>query len=125
MKKVIDLIRGIGIDIVDLSRIKNIIDRNPRFVKKVLSDKEQEKYITFTLDCRRVEFVAGRFAAKEALGKALGTGLGTLRFSDITILNDDCGKPVLTFKNDEDYRVHVSISHSQTAAVANVVLESY
>ncbi|GEM04028.1 holo-[acyl-carrier-protein] synthase [Halolactibacillus miurensis] len=118
------MIRGIGIDIVEIARIKILIKRNPRFIEKVLSVKEQEKYWTLTSDNRRAEFVAGRFAAKEALGKALGTGLGKLSFSDISILNDALGKPALHFIGDDLYKVHVSISHSHTSAVANVVLES-
>ncbi|MGM0522892.1 MAG: holo-ACP synthase [Bacillota bacterium] len=118
------MIKGIGIDIVDIARIEAIIKRNPRFIEKVLSVKEQEKYQALTTDSRRAEFVAGRFAAKEALGKALGTGLGTLNFCDIVISNEVSGKPTLHFPGDDLYHVHITISHSQTSAVANVVLES-
>jgi holo-[acyl-carrier protein] synthase len=118
------MIKGIGIDIVDIARIETIIKRNPRFIEKILSVKEREKYASLTTDSRRVEFVAGRFAAKEALGKALGTGLGKLNFCDIVILNEESGKPTLCFPGDEAYNAHISISHSQTSAVANVVLES-
>ena len=118
------MIKGIGIDIVDIARIEAIMKRNPRFIEKILSVKEQEKYHALTTDSRRAEFVAGRFAAKEALGKALGTGLGALNFCDIVILNDVSGKPTIHFPGSGDYRAHISISHSQTSAVANVVLES-
>ncbi len=118
------MISGIGIDIVEIARIDTLIKRNPRFIKKVLSVKEQEKFQSLTSDSRRAEFVAGRFAAKEALGKALGTGLGRLNFCDIVILNDTSGKPTIHFPDDDMYNTHISISHSQTSAVANVVLES-
>lgn len=118
------MIRGIGIDIVEIARIETLIKRNRRFIEKVLSVQEQEKYQTLTSDSRRAEFVAGRFAAKEALGKALGTGLGQLNFCDIVILNETSGKPTLRFPGDDMYKTHISISHSQTSAVANVVLES-
>lgn len=119
------MIQGIGIDIIDLHRISKLIKRNPRFITKVLASKERVYYHTLVSAKRKVEYVAGRFAAKEALGKALGTGLGKLCFTDIAVLNDDSGKPVLYFPGDHLYHTHVSISHSDTSAVANVVLDSY
>lgn len=117
------MIVGIGIDIIELKRIRLALERNPRFEEKILSETERVNYLTLKSRKRQVEFLAGRFAAKEALGKALGTGLGALRFSDITIANDGLGKPVLRFRTEEGLNSHLSISHSNDYAVAEVILE--
>jgi holo-[acyl-carrier protein] synthase len=69
-----------------------------------------------------VEFLAGRFAAKEAFSKAMGTGIGKdLSFLDIEIAVDPLGKPVIV---KPDVNAHLSISHSRDYAVAQVVIES-
>lgn len=117
------MIVGIGIDIIELKRIRLALEGNPRFEEKILSETERVNYLTLKSRKRQVEFLAGRFAAKEALGKALGTGLGALRFSDITIANDGLGKPVLRFRTEEGLNSHLSISHSNDYVVAEVILE--
>ncbi|MFP3726994.1 holo-ACP synthase [Priestia filamentosa] len=118
------MIVGIGTDIVELTRIESILERIPRFIEKILTASEKEKALKLN-GKRRVEFVAGRFAAKEAFSKAWGTGIGEqLSFQDIEVTSDDKGKPYI--KKHPMWRqknVHVSISHSELYAVANVVIE--
>jgi holo-[acyl-carrier protein] synthase len=115
------LIVGIGIDIVELSRIEKLVEHE-KFINRILTKNEQVLFQSLSLQ-RRIEFLAGRFAAKEAYSKAKGTGIGkALSFQDIEILKDKNGKPFLnsTFNGN----VHISISHSNNYAVAQIILES-
>jgi holo-[acyl-carrier protein] synthase len=114
------MIKGIGIDIVEIERIEKM-DHLDRFIERILSKKEQELYYSFQGQNRKSQFLAGRFAAKEAYSKAYGTGIGELRFNDIIVLNDDLGKPYIV---SERNNVHLSISHSDHYAVATVVIEA-
>ncbi|MBH0231567.1 holo-ACP synthase [Halobacillus yeomjeoni] len=116
------MIKGIGIDIIDMQRIKQSIKRNPRFVQRILTEKEQERYFQLS-ERRQVEYLAGRFAAKEAFAKSIGTGIGELGFQDIEILSESSGAPTLKARGYEDFSIWVSISHSSDHAVAQVVLE--
>jgi holo-[acyl-carrier protein] synthase len=114
------MIKGIGIDIIELERIENMLTRQSKLVDRILTDNEKQKFASLS-DRRRVEFLAGRFAAKEAYSKAAGTGIGkTLSFLDIEIENDLLGKPVIV---KPEGRAHLSISHSRKYAVAQVVIE--
>ncbi len=71
---------------------------------------------------RKIEFLAGRFAAKEAYAKANGTGIREgCEFHQIEILNDELGKPILYF-NRHDVKGFVSITHSKDYAAAQVLL---
>jgi holo-[acyl-carrier protein] synthase len=115
------MISGIGIDIIELDRIKSIIERQPKFIQRILTENEQQIFERLT-PARKIEFLAGRFAAKEAFAKARGTGIGNeLSFQDIEIKPDSKGKPQV-IKPIED-GVHLSISHSKHYAIAQVVLE--
>lgn len=114
------MIKGIGIDIIELSRIQDILNRQKRFVDRVLTPNERLKFEDLS-PARKVEFLAGRFAAKEAYSKANGTGIGEeLSFLDIEIETDDSGKPVITKPRS---RAHLSISHSRDYAAAQVIIE--
>jgi holo-[acyl-carrier protein] synthase len=109
---------GIGIDIVEIERIRNSL-RNPRFGERILSEKEREY-------CKRVEQVAGRFCAKEAIMKALGK---RVPWKDIEILNEEDGRPIVNLygKAKEiagERKIIISISHSRTHAVAVALLIS-
>lgn len=115
------MIYGIGIDLVEIDRIKMVLERQERFPDRILSLKELEKYKMFKSEQRKIEFLAGRFACKEAFSKALGTGLGRhLAFKDIHCDNDAQGKPIIEY---EDFKVHVSISHTEHYATSQVVIE--
>ena len=115
------MIKGIGVDITELDRMETLINRQPRLKERILT--ESEILIFEKLNGRRkVEYFAGRFAAKEAFSKANGTGIGKhLSFLDIEIISDDKGKPVISKPLSEG--VHLSISHSRDYAVAQVVIE--
>jgi len=113
------MIAGTGIDIVNIKRIKKSLSKyGEKFIQKVLSEKEIEEIPTV----KKEEFIAGRFAAKEALVKASGIALA---FNTITILNDTNGKPYIVKLPDEikNKKVHISISHDSDYAAAFVIIE--
>ncbi|PCR99291.1 holo-ACP synthase [Lactococcus fujiensis] len=118
------MIYGNGVDNVELSRIENAMIRSERFVEQVLTDQEMVKFNQFSSSKRKVEFLAGRWAAKEAFSKAYGTGFGRqLGMHDLEIENDQLGKPYFS-KHPFKGLVHLTISHSNLEAVAFVVLEN-
>jgi holo-[acyl-carrier protein] synthase len=124
------MIFGIGTDIVEYARIEGIWKRyGSRFAERVLSEQELPE---FKGQVDPARFLAKRFAAKEALAKAAGSGLRhPVNLQRITITHDDLGKPVFLF--DELLRTylaqsgvaahHLSISDENTMVVAFVVLE--
>lgn len=117
------MIIGTGIDIVDLKRIEDVIKRQPRFVDRILTESEKRAYLLLTSK-RKIEFLAGRFAAKEAFVKAAGTGISsTYSWHDIEVKKKPSGQPYLAVAR-YDERIHLSISHSKMYAVANVIIES-
>ncbi len=108
----------IGIDIIEIERIEKALDEHGQhFLDRIFTKREQE-------DCNgNAVRLAGRFAAKEAIAKALGTGFGkALSWLDIEITNDENGKPIATLSR-KDQRVDISLSHckSHATAVAMVV----
>lgn len=116
------MIKGIGIDIIEIERIEKIANRQPRFVERILTVAERDRYKTLSKR-RQLEFLAGRFAAKEAVVKALGTGImHSIGWQDIEVLNDGRGKPIVNVPIDNP--IHLSISHSKEYAVAQVIIES-
>ena len=86
------MILGIGTDIIEIDRISRAIDNTPMFLEKIFTKREIEQLTRSKL---RVESVAGNFAAKEAVSKALGTGVRGFNFKDIEVLRDELGKPVV------------------------------
>lgn len=115
------MIEGIGLDIIELERIAKLDARSRKFRERVLTMKEMDIYNSF-IDHRRTEFLAGRFAGKEAFAKAKGTGIGALcNFIDIEIVPNDSGKPILYFKGSV-VSGFISITHTQTVAAAQVIL---
>lgn len=119
-------IHDIGIDIIEIERIKNAIKDNSKFLEKIFTNDEI-KY--FESNGFKAESIAGNFAAKEAISKSMGTGIRNFNFKDIEVLRDELGKPIVkTYNNLEqiciDYNVleiKVSISHCKQYAVANAV----
>lgn len=121
------MIESIGVDIVDLARMTQVIHRwHDKFMKKILTPLE---YDYCAAKAGRTASVAARFAAKEALYKALpDENQVVARWHDIEILNDKNGRPHIVClrklkKVAEDYHIHLSLSHSKSSAVAVVVLE--
>ncbi|GAA4074977.1 holo-ACP synthase [Amphibacillus indicireducens] len=117
------MIIGTGIDMIELNRIESIVKRNPQFIKKILTTDEEALYDQKQTEQAKLEFLAGRFAGKEAFAKAYGTGIGQISFQDISILTGSLGEPILFFKREASFKSHISISHSRTYAIANVILE--
>ncbi|WP_188456847.1 holo-ACP synthase [Virgibacillus oceani] len=117
------MIKGIGIDLIELNRIQEKIEHNERFIKRILTDKEQELYSSLTGVMRKVEYLAGRFAAKEAFAKAAGTGIGKLSFQHIEILPNEQGAPRIIVQGFNDDNIFISITHSKEYAMAQVVIE--
>jgi holo-[acyl-carrier protein] synthase len=125
------MIAGIGIDLVDISRVERMIEAyGDRFAHRVLAASERDGYAA---SARRAWFLASRFAAKEALSKALGTGLRyPVTLHAISVVSDAAGRPELTFHGPlPDYlrtvgveRTHLSITHEKGLACAMVVLEA-
>lgn len=117
------MIKGIGIDIVELSRIKESLERNNRLAERILTTNEQANFESLKSASRRIEFLAGRFAAKEAFAKATGTGIGKLSFKDIAVQTDEHGAPKMAVRGYESSNIFISISHSKEYAVAQVIIE--
>ncbi|MGG7162863.1 holo-ACP synthase [Clostridium ihumii] len=122
------MISGIGVDIVEIHRIEKAVNRTKSFLEKTFSEEELEFFKNKKL---RIEQIAGRFAAKEAISKALGTGFRGFSFRDLTIINDELGKPIVILSEnakkivgkDGNYKIHISISHSNDNAIAYAILE--
>ncbi|MEK6736347.1 MAG: holo-ACP synthase [Pseudomonadota bacterium] len=124
------MIYGIGADIVDSTRIEKSLERfGERFAKRILTESEWNEY---TGSSKPVMFLAGRFAAKEALSKAIGTGLRhPVNLDYITITHDNLGKPFFEFHpelcrliSDKGITRHyLSISDEKNIACAFVILE--
>lgn len=121
------MIRGIGIDIIEVSRIEaNIQKHGQKFLDKVFTQEEQDYCKSFRESSRNF---AGRFAAKEAIVKALGTGLAEgINWLDLNILNNTQGKPYLLLADlfkvrFENPTIHLSISHCHEYATAMAIWE--
>ncbi|MBE0649444.1 MAG: holo-ACP synthase [Bacteroidales bacterium] len=124
------MIFGIGTDIIEISRIEQAISRSQSFCEKIFTKVEQE-YCN-ARNHARFESYAARYAAKEALFKALGTGYRYgFAFSEVEVLNDELGKPeiqahgkVLKYLQENNItHIHLSLSHAKDNAVAYVILE--
>lgn len=117
------MIYGIGLDITELKRIASMAGRQKRFAERILTRSELDQYYELS-EKRKIEFLAGRFAAKEAFSKAFGTGIGRqLSFQDIEIRKDQNGKPYIICTKLSQATVHVSITHTKEYAAAQVVIE--
>lgn len=117
------MIKGIGLDIIELQRIGQLVTRSPQFYKRILTENEQRFYES-AIPSRQIEFLAARFAVKEAYGKALGTGIGKgCSFQDIEVAKEMSGAPYLLFRG-ESVNGYVSITHTREYAAAQVILLS-
>ncbi|HWO76782.1 MAG TPA: holo-ACP synthase [Bacillus sp. (in: firmicutes)] len=115
------MIRGIGIDIIEKKRIEKVVQRQPRFPQRILTPNEIVEYMQYPMK-RKIEYLSGRFAAKEAYAKARGVGIGReLSFQSIEVQKDSNGKPY--FSKPDSKGVHLSISHSQEFVVAQAIIE--
>lgn len=120
---------GIGLDLVKIARIRSLTERwQQRFLQRLYTDAEREYCFGRAFPYASL---AGRFAAKEAVLKALGTGWsGGIRWVDIQVLNDPTGRPVATangrvgalLQQAGVTGIHVSLSHDADYAIAEVIL---
>ena len=108
--------KAIGIDIVEFSQIKAKL--SDKFIKRILSENELKRYNGITNEQRKLEYISGRFAAKEAYTKIYKKFDEHLNFTDVEILNDDLGAPYIKSKYRADDVILVSISHSANYVVA-------
>ncbi|MHC5269158.1 holo-ACP synthase [Enterococcus sp. LJL98] len=116
------MIRGIGIDAVELHRMKKIIEEKPKMIARVLTNREKDLFDQLPLK-RQIEFLAGRFACKEAFSKAWGTGIGKVTFQEIEVLVNEKGAPIVTKSPFTQGNVFVSITHTNELAFAQIILE--
>ncbi|WP_338995654.1 holo-ACP synthase [Fusobacterium animalis] len=121
------MIVGIGNDIIEIERIEKAISKEG-FKNKIYTQRELEN---IKKRGNRAETYAGVFSAKEAISKAIGTGVREFSLTDLEILNDDLGKPyvVVSEKLDKiikskkkDYQIEISISHSKKYAIAMAII---
>ena len=127
------IIIGIGVDIVDNTRIKNSI-KNKNFISRIFSTKEidQSKKIK-----DKTSYYSKRFAAKESLSKAIGTGISKgLNFKDISILNDKNGKPYYNLSNKakkviyskfkiKKFKIYLSLADEKNYSIAFSVIHKW
>lgn len=124
------MIAGIGIDLVEVQRIRAVVLRHgDRFLRKVFTPDE----IAYSgARARRFEHLAARFAAKEAVLKAFGTGAsGGVSLRDVEVVNNADGRPRivlhgLAIQLAQERRmesIHLSLSHTETVAAAQVIIE--
>jgi len=121
---------GLGIDIVEVSRIRKALENGDALARRVFTERELQ-YCSARKN--RYQHFAGRFAAKEAALKALGTGWQEgIRWQDVEVVSGEKGKPELTFygraeeilKELKGTSAHLTITHAAEYAVAAVVIES-
>jgi holo-[acyl-carrier protein] synthase len=122
---------GIGVDIVDNKRFKNLIKDN-KFINRIFSKKEIS---ASKKKLNKINFFSNRFAAKESFAKALGTGFrNELNFKDIEILNDKLGKPFYLINNKikkiikknkkiANFELFLSISDEKDYSVAFTIIQ--
>lgn len=123
------MILGVGSDLVSLERIEKLIYRfGEKFVKRILSPDEVKHYAQSN---NPASYLAKRFAAKEAVAKAFGTGIGKhLAFNEISVLNLPSGQPTVSFLgNSSEFvkqtgmkAIHISLSDEKAYALAFVVI---
>ena len=121
------MIVGIGNDIIEIERVEKAISKEG-FIAKVYTQREIENIVKRG---NRTETYAGIFSAKEAVSKAIGTGVREFALTDLEILNDDLGKPYVIVsdklkkiiqRKKENYQIEIAISHSKRYATAMAII---
>jgi holo-[acyl-carrier protein] synthase len=123
------MVKGIGVDIIEIARVRRSIEQGGSlFLDKVFTPREIA-YCTARQNA--YQHYAARFAAKEAVSKALSTGwAGEFRWKDVEVMNDPSGQPHIAFSGKlgetlNAVSVFVSLSHSESHVVAMVVIEEH
>ena len=121
------MIVGIGNDIIEIERVEKAISKEG-FIAKVYTQREIKNIVKRG---NRTETYAGIFSAKEAISKAIGTGVREFALTDLEILNDDLGKPYVIVsdklneiiqRKKENYQIEIAISHSKKYATAMAII---
>jgi holo-[acyl-carrier protein] synthase len=121
------VVKGIGCDIVEITRIKQLYKKSgSKFLIKILSP-EEIKNLPKHFE-KQVAYITNRFAAKEAFAKAMGTGIGeTFAFTDITVSNEDSGKPFIKVTKPgvlaRNMEIHLTLSDEKKYSVAFVLVQ--
>ena len=121
------MILGTGIDIIEVDRVAKAAVKEG-FMTRVFTTEERKRFKEYNDDPAHI---AGAFAAKEAVAKALGTGIGAVEWKDMEILHYPGGQPYARLTGDAEKRMeelggerlHISISHIKQIAVAQAILE--
>ncbi|MBU0278320.1 holo-ACP synthase [Gemella sp. zg-1178] len=114
------MIYGIGTDIESIERFYEFFDKK-NYIEKIYTQSEIEEFNSINNSRRKAEFLASRYAVKEAMSKALGVGISKyFSFKDVEVKKDILGKPMIEYKN---FVVHLTISHNKDNVVAFVLLE--
>jgi len=88
------MIKGIGVDVLEIVRVENVYARHgERFIERILTEREK---LEFHQRKNKANYLAKQFAAKEAIAKSFGTGIGAISFKSIEVLRTDQGQPVDT-----------------------------
>ena len=111
------MIKGLGVDIVENNRFSSFPTGALEKIFTPFELCEMERRVDKT------EFLASRFAVKEAVVKALGTGFGAIGARDIETRNDEKGKPFVSVKGERKDNIHISLSHEKEYSIAFAVLE--
>jgi holo-[acyl-carrier protein] synthase len=128
------MIYGIGVDLIEIARIEAAYARfGERFARRILTDRELERYLARRArsDVRGIAFLATRFAAKEAISKALGLGMRTpMTWRAVEVVNDPSGRPLAfasgelrAFMQRRRLRLHVSLTDERSMATAYAIAE--
>ena len=112
---------SIGIDLIEFEDLKARTSK--RFISRILSKRELAIYEKIHHPQRKLEFLGGRFAAKEAYTKAYRSFDIPLNFVDVEVLKDDLGAPYIESKYRKEDKVEISISHSPFYVVAICIVE--
>lgn len=125
------MIYGIGCDIVEIERMRKWVEQESAFIDRFFNERERLEKGTVN---RRCEFYAGRFAAKEAFSKALGTGISGFSLKEAYACSGEGGRPffvvegkareLLEERCGAGAKVHISISHEKEYALAYAVIET-
>lgn len=122
------MIYGIGVDNVDVRRIKGTLEEYGEQFERKIFTPEEIRYCRWTPE-RTAERYAARFATREAFAKAIGTGIRMgFRWREVSVVKERTGRPILRLTGgmEERYghlRAHLSLSHTDDMAIAMVVLE--
>jgi len=121
------MIKGIGTDIIEISRLNALVNNN-KFMSTYYTEKENQYLLGRS---NKAESAAAMFAAKEAVSKAIGTGFVGFSPKDVEVTHNEIGKPEITLLDKADIaakryginKVHVSLSHCREYATAYVLAE--